>query len=100
MEKYTQSEGKLEVLRGRAAHVLNRHFKKTGKAAVSDFSDDERKEFDADLKEAQKKDDEEQKAAELEEAKANQARAAQDLPEVLLQVDQKPEPKAKAKKST
>lgn len=46
MKKTTQSEGKIEVLRGREAEVLNEQFAKTGKYAVSDFSDEERQELD------------------------------------------------------
>jgi hypothetical protein len=51
MKKTTQSEGKIEVLRGREAEVLNEQFAKTGKYAVSDFSDDERNELDQALNE-------------------------------------------------
>jgi hypothetical protein len=49
MRKTTRGEGKIEVLRGRSAEVLNEHFAKTGKYAVSDFSDQEREDLDADL---------------------------------------------------
>lgn len=54
MKKYTQAEGELEVLRGLEAQALNDHFAKTGKRAVSDFSDEERKALDADLAEARR----------------------------------------------
>lgn len=67
MKKYTQSEGKLEVLRGREANVLNDHFSKTGKFAVSDFSDDEREALNADLdaaRQAEKEDAQSLAAAE------------------------------------
>jgi hypothetical protein len=49
MRKTTKGEGKIEVLRGRSAEVLNEHFSKTGKYAVSDFSEQEREDLDADL---------------------------------------------------
>jgi hypothetical protein len=51
MRKTNKSEGKIEVLRGPEAQVLNEHFAKTGKYAVSDFSDDERQALDTDLNE-------------------------------------------------
>lgn len=57
MRKTTKGEGKIEVLRGRQAEVLNEHFAKTGKYAVSDFSDDERELLDSEL--AASKSDEE-----------------------------------------
>ena len=49
MRKTNKSEGKIEVLRGRKAEVLNEHFAKTGKYTVSEFSDEEREHLDADL---------------------------------------------------
>ena len=51
MKKYTQSEGKLTVLRGAEAAVLSDHVVKTGKK-VSDFSAEELKALDADLQAA------------------------------------------------
>lgn len=42
MKKYTQSES-IEVLRGKEAQVLNDHFEKTGKASLSAFSAEEKK---------------------------------------------------------
>jgi hypothetical protein len=51
MKKTNKSEGKLEVLRGPEAEVLNQHFARTGKYAVSDFSDDERAALDESLNE-------------------------------------------------
>jgi hypothetical protein len=48
MRKYSDSEGKLEVLRGEEAVVVNEHLSKTGKA-VSDFDDSERQALHADL---------------------------------------------------
>lgn len=54
MKKYTQSEGKLEVLRGLEAQALNDHFAKTGKRAVSDFDEEERSALEADLEDARK----------------------------------------------
>lgn len=49
MRKYTQSEGKLEVLRGQEAQVLNDHFNKLGKRKVSDFSEEEIEALEAEL---------------------------------------------------
>lgn len=51
MRKTTKGEGKLNVLRGEEAQVLNDHFAKTGKYAVSDFSDQEKEDLDASLNE-------------------------------------------------
>ena len=53
MKKYTKGEGKLEVLRGAQANVLNQHFAKTGKYQVSDFTEEERKALDEDLTNAE-----------------------------------------------
>lgn len=61
MQKYNKSEGKLDVLTGRQAHVLNSHFQRTGKTDLGAFSEDERKAFDADLASARKQDEAEQK---------------------------------------
>lgn len=58
MRKTTQSEGKLEVLRGREAEVLNEKFAKTGKYAVSDFSPEERQELEDTLSEVRREEPE------------------------------------------
>lgn len=49
IKKTTKGEGKLEVLRGESAEVLNKHFAKTGKYALSEFSEDEMNEFRSEL---------------------------------------------------
>ena len=49
IRKVADGEGKIEVLRGEEAQVLNEHQAKTGKYAVSDFSDEERKALESDL---------------------------------------------------
>lgn len=49
MKKTTKGEGKLKVLRGDEAQVLNDHFAKTGKYAVSEFSSEEREELNSAL---------------------------------------------------
>lgn len=51
MKKYTQSEGKVEVLRGEEADTLLKHTRKLGKS-VSDFSEDEKASLDTDLQAA------------------------------------------------
>lgn len=57
MKKTTKGEGKIEVLRGREAEVLNEHFAKTGKYAISDFNDDERDALDSELEETRVKEE-------------------------------------------
>lgn len=49
IEKFTNAESKLEVLKGEAAQIINRHFHKTGKFAVSEFTDDEKSALEKDL---------------------------------------------------
>lgn len=49
MKKTTKGEGKLQVLRGDEAQVLNDHFAKTGKYAVSEFSSEEKDELESAL---------------------------------------------------
>jgi hypothetical protein len=56
-KKYAESEGDLEVLRGKEAVVLNEHFSKTGKRAVSDFSAAERKALNKDLDSAREEEE-------------------------------------------
>ena len=46
MRKTTKGEGKIKVLRGRSAEVLNEHFAKLGKYALSDFTEEEREALD------------------------------------------------------
>jgi len=55
MKKTTKGEGKIEVLRGEEAQVLNDHFAKTGKYAVSDFNEEEREALDQSLNEVKAK---------------------------------------------
>lgn len=57
MKKTTKGEGKLNVLRGPDAELLNQHFAKTGKYQLSDFSEDELDQFQSEM-EAQKHQDE------------------------------------------
>ena len=65
-QKFNSAEGKLEVLSGRAANVLNEHFRRTGKYVVSDFSADEKTALDSDLTRAIKEDSAEQQVVQPE----------------------------------
>lgn len=49
MRKTTRGEGKLNVLVGREAQVLNDHFRKNAKYALSEFSDEEMEALQSDL---------------------------------------------------
>lgn len=64
MQKYNKAEGKLEVLVGRASHVLNDHFRRTGKYSLSKFTEKEREAFEEDLLSAQKEDEAEAQVSE------------------------------------
>ena len=55
IKKTSQGEGKLNVLRGSDAELLNDKFAKTGKYRLSDFSEEELEEFQSEM-EAQKND--------------------------------------------
>jgi len=48
MKKYG-SPAEAEVFSGKEAQLVNDYFQKTGKRAVSDFSEDEKKDFQKDL---------------------------------------------------
>lgn len=79
MKKTSQGEGKIEVLRGEEAQVLNDHFAKTGKYAVSDFSEDEREALDADLSQTrEEKAEHRDEPASKDEAPKNTKRADSD----------------------
>ncbi len=54
MRKQGDAERNLEVLSGLEAQALNDNFSKTGKRAVSDFSEDELKSLNSDLDLARK----------------------------------------------
>lgn len=55
MQKYTKGEGKVQVLfEGAEAQVIQEHRVKTGKASVSEFTNDELKALEADLDNARK----------------------------------------------
>jgi hypothetical protein len=57
MRKTTKGEGKIEVLRGRASEVLNEHFAKTGKYAISDFNEEEKDALELELDEVKKEEE-------------------------------------------
>ena len=49
MQKYTTSEGKLEILDGVQSKVVNDHVIKNGKASLSEFSEEELSDFNEDF---------------------------------------------------
>jgi hypothetical protein len=61
MKKYSESEGKLEVLRGHEAVALDRMEARFGKR-MQDFNDDERKSLHDELDKARKQNEEDAKA--------------------------------------
>jgi hypothetical protein len=58
MKKYSESEGKLEVLRGAEADVLTKHRRRLGKASLTDFSKDELAALEADMSAVRKPEEE------------------------------------------